>query len=291
MTHAWRDLYWQSRDGLRLHARDYPGDGAKIPVVCIPGLTRNAADFDELATRLAARGHRVICVELRGRGGSERDPKPSRYRPPTYAQDVLGLLAAQGIARAAFIGTSLGGIVTMAITGTRPEVVAAVVLNDVGPDVPRAAIERIAKYTSRTLPPMSRADAVALVRNNLGAAHPGYGEDDWARLATRVFRVRDDGLWELDYDPAVVRPMPPWLMALLRPLMWRGFRKLANGRPTLVVRGALSDVLDDAILARMRREAPALRVCVVPDTGHAPDLDQSPAVEAIESLLDVVGAT
>src|SRR5260221_148412 len=125
------DLTWRGTGGLALYARDYAGSGgpARCPVVCIHGLTRNSADFEEVAPWVAAQGRRVIAVDIRGRGRSERDPDPKRYNPAVYAADVLALLDAAGISRAVFIGTSMGGIITMDVPMKRLKAIAAAVLN------------------------------------------------------------------------------------------------------------------------------------------------------------------
>lgn len=118
MMQSYVDLYWNSNDGLRLHARDHaPGTGTapRGTVVCIPGLTRNGADFDALAGTLTAEGWRVIAVDLRGRAGSERAHDPTSYNPRTYADDLVALLRAQNIDKAVFVGTSLGVLVTITL--------------------------------------------------------------------------------------------------------------------------------------------------------------------------------
>ncbi|HET9484553.1 MAG TPA: alpha/beta hydrolase, partial [Xanthomonadales bacterium] len=283
---AYRDLYWNSDDGLRLYAREHeaaPPSG-RLPVVCIPGLTRNAADFDALGAWLAARGRRVLAVDLRGRARSARDPRPSRYNASTYAADVLALLRAQGIARAVFVGTSLGVLVTMVAALKRPEAVAAAVLNDAGPQIGKAALARIRAYAGTTVAPMTRDEARAYVERIAGVAHPRYGEADWQAMADRVMRRREDGLYEPDYDPRVARTANRLLLMLARPMMWRAFRKLANGRPVLLLRGERSDVLEPAIVARMARAAPAMTVVEVPGVGHAPDLAEPEARAAIAAL-------
>ncbi len=145
---AWQDIYWWSNDALRLHARDYPGDPGALPVVCLPGLTRNARDFHELATRLAGR-RRVLAVDLRGRGESAYAKDPMSYVPLTYAQDVSALLAEQNIQRFVAIGTSLGGIVTMLLAGMLPGQVAGAVLNDIGPDIDPGGLARIRGHVGR----------------------------------------------------------------------------------------------------------------------------------------------
>ena len=137
-NHQYRDLCWTTADGLKLHARDYPGRGGAegegdglLPVVCLPGLTRNARDYDGLAARLAP-GRRVIAVSLRGRGESAAAKDPATYVPATYVADVLALFAHAGIGRAAFVGTSLGGLVTALLAARAPGAVAGALINDIG---------------------------------------------------------------------------------------------------------------------------------------------------------------
>jgi len=286
MNLPYQDMYWRSDDGLRLHARDYRAQPeSKLPVICIPGLTRNAADFERLAPWIAARGRRVFAVDLRGRAGSDHDPEPKRYSVPTYVADVLALMRDREIPRAVFVGTSLGALVTMAIASKRSEAVAAAVLNDAGPEVGRAALARIGAYAGKSVPPMSLEDAAAYARRNGGIAHPHYTDADWRAAAMRMFRQRDDGLFEPDYDPKVVRTASPLLLRLTRPLMWMAFKRLARGRPTLLLRGAVSDVLEPGLVARMVKAAPSMRVAEIPDVGHAPDLSEPIARLAIDALL------
>jgi len=141
----YEDRYFTVRDGLKLHYRDYPGSAEKPPLLCLPGLTRNARDFAELAERYSPR-LRVLALEFRGRGGSEYDPIPARYVPPTYAQDVIELLDGLAIPQAIFIGTSLGGLVTMLMAVMAPQRIAAAILNDIGPEINDVGVERIRGY-------------------------------------------------------------------------------------------------------------------------------------------------
>lgn len=286
MSAAFADLYWRSDDGLRLHARDYGQPSpSRLPVICIPGLTRNSADFDDLAQWLSGRGRRVLAVDLRGRGRSDRDPNAKRYKPTTYAADVLALMRDQQIARAVFIGTSLGVLVTMTVASKQTGAVAAAVLNDAGPEVGRAALARIRAYAGKPVAPMTHAEAVNYIRRIGAIAFPNYGEADWEAMAGRTLRERDDGLFEPDYDPKVVRTASPWMLRLARPLLWMAFKRLARGRPTLLLRGALSDVLEPELVARMLVAAPTLRVVEVPGVGHAPDLSEPAARGAIDAFL------
>ena len=282
---------WTSTDGLVLHARDHaPAAGpAKLPVVCIPGLTRNAADFGELAPWIAARGRRVLAVDLRGRGASAWDPQPLNYLPPTYANDVLGLLDAAGIARAVFVGTSLGGIVTMLLATLRPTAIAAAVLNDVGPSLNPEALRRIGGYAGRDPEVADWAGAAAYARAVNGEAFPHYNEAQWAAFARRLFAPGEDGRPRLNYDPEIgvqIRAAGPTAAA---PDMTPLFLALATARPLLLVRGGISDLIDPPRVAAMRALAPHMAYAEVPGVGHAPMLDEPEAREALADFLDRVG--
>ena len=163
---AFTDFFWTSHEGLPLHARDYApvGESTSLPVICIHGLTRNARDFEDLAPRIAATGRRVLAVDVRGRGLSARDPNPMNYHPGTYAADVVSLLQAAGIERAVFIGTSMGGLITMVLTSILPQAIAAAVLNDVGPELSPVGLARIAGYTGMASRFETWDDAVAYAK-------------------------------------------------------------------------------------------------------------------------------
>ncbi|MCD9087739.1 alpha/beta hydrolase [Stenotrophomonas sp. SY1] len=291
MTQPYDDLYWNSNDGLRLHARDYPADAGTSPrgtVVCIPGLTRNAADFDALAQLLSAGGWRVLAVDLRGRAGSARATDPTSYNARVYADDMAALLHSQGVDKAVFIGTSLGVLVTITVASRTPGLIAAAVLNDAGPKVPRQALTRIGKYAGKTLPPMDLEQAAAYAESIGKASFPRFTSDDWRAMASRMFRKRDDGLLELDYDPAIIRTTRPWVLWLLRPVLWRAVRSLTSRAPVLVVRGALSDILPAEVARQMAATSPNASLVEVPDVGHAPTLSEPVAKDAILALLERV---
>ncbi len=279
---------WTSPDGLALYARDYAGaDGEqRLPVICLHGLTRNSKDFEGLAPRIAALGRRVIVPDVRGRGQSAWDSRPARYNPKTYARDVLGLMDMLGMPSAIFIGTSMGGLITMTVAAMRSKAVAAAILNDVGPAIAPAGIARILSYAGKGGSIDSWDDAVAYLRTTTGIAFPDYAEEDWRRLAERTFRDRG-GRPEFDYDPAIATPLrkPGKAVELLA---WLLFRRLARRRPTLLLRGSLSDILSAEIAERMRKAAPAMHEIVVPGVGHAPTLDEPEAVDAIAQFLRTV---
>jgi pimeloyl-ACP methyl ester carboxylesterase len=291
MTQSYDDLYWNSDDGLRLHARDHAPAAGQTPrgtVVCIPGLTRNAADFDALAGALTAAGWRVLAVDLRGRAGSARAPDPTSYNPRTYADDMVALLRSQQIDTAVFVGTSLGVLVTITLASRAPGLIAGAVLNDAGPKVPREALARIGKYAGKPVPPMDMDQAAAYVESIGRTAFPRFTAEDWRAMAARTFRARDDGLLELDYDPAVIRTTRPWVLWLLRPVLWRAVRGLTARVPVLVVRGALSDILPADVARQMAATSPNARLVEVPDVGHAPTLSEREARDAILALLERV---
>jgi pimeloyl-ACP methyl ester carboxylesterase len=284
---GYSDREWTSFDGLTLYARDYAGapGPAKLPVICIHGLTRNSKDFEAVAPYIAATGRRVLVPDVRGRGRSARDPKPMNYTPATYARDIQGLCKALGIAQAEFVGTSMGGLITMALTSLEPKLVAGAVLNDIGPQVAKAGLARIASYTGKKVQIDSWEDAAGYVRSTNGAAFPMFGDEDWRAFARRTFRTGPDGKPELDYDPDISAPIRAAGPKALTPNLWPWFRKLAKDRPLLLVRGSQSDLLDAAITAKMKKTAPHMAYVEAPGIGHAPMLTEPEPKEAILEFL------
>lgn len=277
---------WVSHDGLNLFARDYAGASgvARLPVICLHGLTRNSKDFEELAPRLARSGRRILVPDIRGRGLSDWDPRPSQYAPKTYVRDTLGLMDALGISRAVFLGTSMGGIITMAVAAMRSRAVAAAILNDVGPAIAPEGLARILSYVGKPVEIRDWNDAAEYVRRTNAVAFPHYGDEDWRGFAQRTFRQGSDGP-VLHYDPAITVPLqtPPPRMA--GPIAGLLFRRLARRRPTLLVRGETSDIVNAEIAGRMQRAAPRLQRIDVPGIGHAPMLTEPEAIGAIEDFL------
>jgi len=280
------DRRWTS-DELSLYARDYAGaEGpARLPVIAIHGLTRNSADFGSIAPLIAATGRRVLALDVRGRGRSDRATDPMTYQPPVYAKDVLALMDQASVGRAVFLGTSMGGLITMALTAAAPERVAAAILNDIGPEVAPEGLARIASYTGQTVEIRSWDDAADYARRTNGAALPHYGPDDWMAFARRVFREGPDGVPALDYDPDIAAPMRAAGKDALVPDLWPAFRNLAEGRKLMLVRGATSDLLSPDIAARMREAAPHMKFVEIPGVGHAPMLDEPAARDAILGFL------
>lgn len=272
-------------DGLALYARDYaplaPVTG--VPVICLHGLTRNSRDFEVIAPRIATLGRRVIAPDVRGRGKSANDPDPAHYTPAIYAQDVIALMDKLEIAKAVFVGTSMGGLITMIVAALAPGRIAASALNDVGIRLDPAGITRIASYVGRVQALPSWAAAEEASRAVAGVAYPERLDDQafWQRFARRTFREREDGQVEADYDPHIALAFadtsdaPP-------PDMTPLFQALAS-RPMLVVRGGISDLLSPEIVADMRALKPDLVSVEIEGVGHAPTLEEP---EAWDALLD-----
>jgi len=276
------DGYWWSNDGLRLHYRDYAGAEDRPPLVCIPGLTRNARDYEGLAERFAGRW-RLIAVELRGRGESSYAKDPMSYVPLTYLQDIEALFTELKLSRAVLIGTSLGGILSMLIAATDPEKVAGALLNDVGPELDPSGLARIRGYVGKAnwYPTWMHA-ARALAESNADV-YPGYAIEDWLAMAKRLYRLSSSGRIVLDYDMKIAEPFRvPGNEA--GPDMWPAFDAL-KGKPTLVVRGERSDILAVATAEKMAARFASCELVTVPNVGHAPTLDEPEAVAGIERLL------
>lgn len=286
-VHTWKV------DDLSLCARDYPAraDADTLPILCLHGLTRNAKDFDRLARRLAARGHRVVVPDMRGRGRSDYDPDPTRYVPRTYVVDVIALLDGLGIGRAIFIGTSMGGIITMGVAAARPALVAAAVLNDVGPEVAPEGLARIASYAGRPVTINSWDDARAHLRRFNDAVFPQFDDEAWMAFARQTFREGADGTPQLDYDPAIAVPIQAGRLKANPTSAWLLFDTLCRNRPVLLLRGMLSDIVSNDILARMQARAPSLAVAQVPAVGHAPLLDEPESLAALDHFLQHVHDT
>jgi len=275
--------YWfDSQEGLRLYSRVYPAATAGAPVVlCLHGLMRTGRDFEDLAEHLAPR-HRVIVPDVRGRGLSARDPNHGNYQIPVYLADVLRLLNGLGAARVTIIGTSMGGLMAMVLAAMQPQLLAGIVLNDVGPEVDKAGLERIRGYAGKAPAVRDWAGAVANVRAVYGPALPGISEARLEKLTRAGYREDAQGIPQPDADPGIAEPLKDTSKAApdLWPL-WGAITKV----PMLAIRGEQSDILSAATVARMQREKPDLATLAVADRGHAPLLDEPECVRAIDEFL------
>lgn len=286
MSATYTDRYWTSPDGLKLHYRDYDGPNDRLPVLCLHGLTRNARDFATLAEHLAVQ-RRVIVPEMRGRGMSEYARDPASYSPLTYVADVEALLAEQGIARFASIGTSMGGLMTMLLALHDPARIAAAVINDIGPELDPAGITRIAGYVGQGRSFPTWMHAARALQEEHGQSFPDFTIEIWLAMAKRTMVLGQNGRIVFDYDMAIAEPFrnPD---GAAPPDLWPAFDALASAL-LLVVRGALSDLLSDQTLAAMKARHPQMETITVPRMGHAPTLVEPEVLAAIDALLDEAG--
>ena len=292
----YRPFRFFSRDGLVLAGRDYaparPTD--RRPVVCLPGLTRNARDFEPAIARLVAGAEpsparRCLTFDFRGRGASQYDPDPSHYTPLVELGDTLLALDALGIGGFTSFGTSRGGIVTMLCGLVAPGRVAAAILNDIGAVVELSGLVRIKGYVGRPLPvDIGWRELVEAIAHVNRGEYPRLDPAGFERFARRLFRDVG-GRPALDYDPALARTLDTIGPDTPMPDLWAAFDTLV-AVPTLVVRGGLSDLLSKETVAEMAARHPGLSVLEVPDEGHAPLFDDDASLDALVAFLDRVGA-
>jgi pimeloyl-ACP methyl ester carboxylesterase len=277
-----RERTLSTSDARAMFFRDW-GDPytPHTPVLCLGGLTRNSKDFDRLAARLAASGRRVICPDLRGRGRSQYDPDWRNYDPRVYLDDIRNLLAALGIGHVVVIGTSMGGLLGVALAMMIPSSLAGLVLNDVGPDVSPDGLKRILSYVSTDKPQPDWSSAVAVLRKLLPNLSL-QSDEDWLTFAQNTFRPGDDGKLHFDWDVALAKPLAqPQRETIDLWALWRAIAKI----PALAIRGGVSDILLPETFARMKSLKPDLIQVTVPDVGHAPTLNEAPAREAIDEFI------
>lgn len=259
-----------------------PETGTALPVLCLPGLTRTAEDFDDIARALATdpkMPRRVLAIDYRGRGLSDYDPDPAKYAVPVEMGDVLALAAAAGINRAILLGTSRGGIISMALAAAKKDLLAGVILNDIGPALEIGGLMKIKGYITDPPPRKTWDEAARGLKDLFGPVFPSLNDQQWIEWAHRAFRDSGDGLVRT-YDSrladgfAAITPQTPM------PPIWDLFDKLA-GVPLMLIHGALSDLLSPQSVRDMQARRPDLEVVEVPDEGHAPLLADAPTIKRI----------
>lgn len=294
--------HYRSRDGLSLYYRQYGGQANSKVILCLHGLTRNSKDFHQLAQRLAPE-YRVISVDIRGRGQSDRDSRPIRYNPGQYVKDAWQLLDLLNVQQVTVIGTSLGGLMAMIMADQLPWRLLAVVLNDIGPELPLPAMRRIMSYAGRTSPAQSWEEAALQAKGAYEVAMPDMPMEFWREFVRLSYRENALGRPEPDMDPAIAQVLrhPPAVVKWLRWMNEHGWINRVAGVaidpwdafhalriPSLLVHGALSDVLTDEIVRKMLVVHPKMQVVRVANRGHAPRLDEPEALVAIDGFLDKV---
>jgi len=284
---AGHSLFVTAQDGLRLHVRAYGSRASRgLPVVCLPGLARTAADFDTLAVALATdreRPRRVFALDYRGRGKSDYDRKPANYNLNVELADVLAVLTALDIARATFIGTSRGGILSMLLASARPTAIAGCVLNDIGPVIEPKGLMRIKSYVGRLPRPASFHEAADILRRLFGSQFPRWDDDDWVAFARRTFKEAG-GRIVPDYDVRLATTLKGINPDRPLPALWKEFDALGR-LPMMVIRGGNSDILAPATVDAMRRRHRNLEVIEVPDEGHAPRLSETGTLARIATFV------
>ncbi|NNC52138.1 MAG: alpha/beta hydrolase [Erythrobacter sp.] len=282
MDSEFSERSWQSPDGLELYFRDYAGD--ELPVLCLHGLTRNSRDFEGLAPFVAEKGHRVIVPDMRGRGQSAYADDSATYAVPTYIADVMALLEQEGIDRFVSIGTSMGGLMTMLIAQVAPQRLAGALINDIGPVVDPRGIDKIKTYLGKGGSFPTWMHAARSLEEVHGASHPGFDTNDWIAMAKRSMTLCNNGRIAFDYDMKIADPFNEVDDNAVPPDLWPGFEALA-GKPLVLVRGEVSEILSSDTLAEMQKRAPDADTVVVPHAGHAPTLDEPEVRSAVEALL------
>jgi pimeloyl-ACP methyl ester carboxylesterase len=288
----WRDIFYTARDGLRLYARHYPAPGSRLrPVVCLAGLTRNSRDFHDIASVLSSPAQPnprdVYALDYRGRGRSAYDPDWRNYQVLNELLDVLDLMTIAGLADAAIIGTSRGGILAMIMAAARPGNIGAVVLNDIGPLIEREGLLRIISYVGRVPLPATWQEAAELARSMNQRQFPAIPEHMWESIARQWYND-EGGHPAYSYDQELNKTASVLDGPL--PELWPQFKALSR-IPAMVLRGEMSDILSAATAQRMQREHPDLTLLTVTGQGHAPLLRDQASILAVMDFLARADAT
>ena len=276
------DKYWDSADGLKLHYRDYPGPASRTPLICMPGLTRNARDFEPVAELLGGK-RRMIAIDFRGRGDSGYAKDPMSYMPLTYMQDVDALLRLLDLPSFITLGTSLGGIVSMLLATTWKDKMKGAILNDIGPEIGTKGAERIRSYVGQTRKFDTWMHAARSLADAHGEVYPDFKLADWLRLTKRTCKLSNNGRIVFDYDMKIAEPFKlPGGEAGVD--LWPFF-ELLTGIPLLLLRGETSDILEKPVAKEMVKRHGTATLVTVPRVGHAPSLDEAKALAAIQGFL------
>jgi pimeloyl-ACP methyl ester carboxylesterase len=280
-----RIVRFRSQDGLALAARIFDAKGARLPFLCLPGLSRNSRDFrlfGQFFSEQAKEPRRVIALDYRGRGLSDADPNWRNYTPLIEAQDALVAATALGIERAVLVGTSRGGIIAMLLGALRPALIAGVVLNDIGPVIEGTGLARIKKYlTARRRIPDWPA-AIQAARDIGGGQFPTLTDEDWRAAAEGYFVETPKGLVP-QFDPGLLKAVAEADFAERIPVLWPQFMSLARV-PVLAIRGEFSDLLSAKSLAAMAARHPQFEQLTVQGQGHPPLLRDRISLERIEAF-------
>lgn len=288
---GYEEIHYSASDGIRLYARIYGDDSLetlhRTPIVCLPGLTRNSADFHQLALQLAGNEsapRRVVCFDLRGRGKSQRDKNRDNYIIQVEADDILSGCAAFGIKHAVFIGTSRGALIIHALAAIRPSILVAAILNDAGPEIEGAGLAQIMAYQDRLTAPGSLEDAVALLRDTQGCAFTALSEEDWMEYVRPMF-VEKNGKLNPNFDPAIVEMLRGVDLNTPLPTLWPQFEGLRT-IPLLTIRGENSSLLSTKTVEEMTSRHTEMETITAEGQGHAPILHLGVLPETITAFIE-----
>ncbi|MDZ7589225.1 MAG: alpha/beta hydrolase [Rubrivivax sp.] len=267
----------------RLAVWHWPAPGNAVPVVCVHGLTRNARDFDTLARELVKRGRSVYCPDIVGRGHSDWLRDPMQYHLGQYAADLNNVINLIGAEQVDQVGTSLGGLVGMTLAAQPGHPIRRLVLNDIGPFIPSAALRRLGRDIDapvRHFP--SLVEAQLHYRQTL-APFGALSNAEWCHLTEHSLKpaVGRPG-FEVRYDPAIARTDHPWQYFNVD--LWSSWRRIDC--PVQVLRGADSDFISSATCQRMADSGPRARIVEVPGCGHAPTLTRPGQTAAVADFLE-----
>lgn len=289
MSTQFRDVFCQSADGLKLHAKVIgPNDSTALPVLCLPGLTRTTDDFDDIARAIAtspSAPRKVVAIDYRGRGLSDYDPDPAKYAVPVELGDVLAIAASLGISRAILLGTSRGGLISMAMAAAQPKLLAGVILNDIGPALEIDGLMKIKGYIANPPPRKTWNEAAHGLKELFGTVFPSLTDDEWTAWARRAFREKAGGGLERTYDLKISHTLDGLDPSNPLPQVWELFDAMA-GVPLMLIHGALSDLLSVQGVKDMVTRRPDIDLVTVADQGHAPLLADKPTMDRIVAFCE-----
>lgn len=283
MTVSSRQRFVQCASPRGLHRISYlewgdPGNNRVL--ICAHGLTRCARDFDALAAAMQDH-YRVVCPDVAGRGGSDWLADPMLYQLPQYLADMVTLIARLDVETVHWVGTSMGGLIGMALAAQPNTPVRRFVINDAGPVIAKVSLERIATYVGMA-PVFPTLEAAGQYVRAISATFGPHSDAEWRFLTEVVVRRNDDGSWRMHYDPKLAEPfraqMPEKDLELWP--LWDAVRC-----PTLALRGALSDLLTRETCAQMAQRGPRAKVVEIPGVGHAPTLMHADQIAIVREFL------
>ena len=253
-------------------------------VVCVHGVTRNSGDFDDLAAALSDR-YRVVSVDVVGRGRSSWFSNPNLYQIPQYVSDIVTLIARLNVQKVNFIGTSMGGLIGMGLACLPNNPLKKLVLNDVGPVLNPEALNRIGQYIGKELR-FSTFDEAASYMRSISASFGEHTEAQWHKLCSDVLRQDTDGTWIRHYDLNIAKSMQvldPVISQTMQSMLWASFDAIAC--PTLLLRGADSDLLSAASAHAMTQRGPKPRLVEFANIGHVPTLMHLDQIKVVDDFL------